>query len=335
MIPTTDYSEVKSAVKNAVKNLKKGTKKFTRTISFRGGSKEGEVYWNNEKNFWFYLSEGIKNRYWFCFGTQDPNDANQLNITIEINPPKEGYNRRIAGCILKDERGSYYLAHSGKIGGGRKGIGKDAFLNFYKGDWVENIIWPDNVETQMLVIGEIENEDLSAQLKDLIDTVEEFKKNVTTTEKISQGKKNKAKKHTRLSPIKQTFQPEFEGVRKGYRLTKKIISRCSHGTIVNNLKKKLENQNLLIGNDRNRDLYIIGNEGLIDTLYEVKTCVDSNTIYTAIGQLLFNAAFQEHAPKLFIVLPANPTIETKKILKKLKIETVRYDHENGKSKFYF
>jgi hypothetical protein len=50
-----------------------------------------------------------------------------LTITVEINPPHEGEDRPVAGLFARDAENRIYLAHTGKVGGGRTGRGSNAF----------------------------------------------------------------------------------------------------------------------------------------------------------------------------------------------------------------
>src|SRR2546426_6326116 len=54
--------------------------------------------------------------------------------TTLFRSPKEGINRRCAGLFVRDDDdGAIYFTHSGKVGGGREGVGKSAFLSNYRG----------------------------------------------------------------------------------------------------------------------------------------------------------------------------------------------------------
>ena len=80
---------------------------------------------------------------WFCPGSQDNrfcnafglNPENTQNVTVvEINPPLDGINRQCSGMFAFDQDKSLYLLHNGGIGGGKKGIGKRSFLEWYS-EW--------------------------------------------------------------------------------------------------------------------------------------------------------------------------------------------------------
>ena len=142
----TDYSEIGRAFKATISNLRKNANKLDRKVGWHGGGGEFAIYWRPSEHLWFLEDKDREeSRYWFCFGTEDPTNADNLTIVVEINPTKQGINRRNAGMFVRDPNGRIYLAHSGKVGGGRKGIGRSTFLAAYRGDNLEPIEWPDKL----------------------------------------------------------------------------------------------------------------------------------------------------------------------------------------------
>jgi 5-methylcytosine-specific restriction protein A len=96
-------------------------------FSFRGGDEKAVLYYNND--FWFANPHDLPNRYWNVFGAGIP--CGQNDITLEFNIPFEGISKQIQGLYAKEPKtGEVFLLHRGKIGGGRSGIGKDAFLEW-------------------------------------------------------------------------------------------------------------------------------------------------------------------------------------------------------------
>lgn len=115
--------------------------KATYEIGHLGRSFEMEVHTNGD--IWhFAVFEGGRNpaRYWNAFGIDSLVDRS--NIVVEINIPVGAIYRRISGIFAEDrETNVAYLLHRGGIGGGRKGIGKRAFVAWYRRQkpsrWVE------------------------------------------------------------------------------------------------------------------------------------------------------------------------------------------------------
>ena len=97
-------------------------------ISYRGGGNKKYTV-NHNGRIWFYSGE-LEDRFCNAFGLNPDEDA-QNNIVVQITPPPDGIDSRIAGMFAFDQDGSLFLLHSGRIGGGRKGIGPKAFREWY------------------------------------------------------------------------------------------------------------------------------------------------------------------------------------------------------------
>jgi hypothetical protein len=122
--PITTRRESRVAFHKLRSCLIAGSKKFKRKVGWRGEHGEFNLYWHQDAGFWVVFGLEELSRYWCAYGTLDPNQHGSLEITCEINPPTEGIDRHCGGVFLKDIRSGFYLAHSGRVGGGRKGIGK-------------------------------------------------------------------------------------------------------------------------------------------------------------------------------------------------------------------
>ncbi|WP_035295407.1 hypothetical protein [Brevibacillus thermoruber] len=98
-------------------------------LGFQGGSLKRTIYWSESLVMWFHLGDYSMegNRYWNAFCFEKPHPHANLNIVCEINIPLEGINRMASGLFFKDSNGNVFVGHRGKIGSGRKGIGKQLF----------------------------------------------------------------------------------------------------------------------------------------------------------------------------------------------------------------
>lgn len=125
------------------------------------------------------------------------------------------------------------------------------------------------------------------------------------------------------------FKHEHFGTSVVEKKTKTIIER-THGLVVNELANELSKMGYLIGNDSNRDLIIHDGTNNLKCIFEIKTSINSQSIYAAVGQLLMYSINIGSLiePGLFIVLPdlLNDTVLGK--LRDLKIEPIYYSwHE--------
>lgn len=115
-------------------------------------------------------------RYWNAFGFGYPFER-PLTITVEVNSPIEGINRRIGGVFATDgER--VLITHRGKVGGGRRGIGKAAFREFWDGDTTE--IEDGGKRSDVIPIGHLEDDDLCDKLAHFVRVVQAFKAGATS-----------------------------------------------------------------------------------------------------------------------------------------------------------
>jgi hypothetical protein len=319
----TEKSKIKSANKVAWATLTEGAIPFESVVGFRGDSGTFTVHWHPTHGFWTLLEPTREqNRYWLCFGTTNPEAARSLEITLEMNTVREGINRRIAGAFATDLEGRTFLTHSGKVGGGRTGIGKTNFLNFYTGDNVDTLLWPDGMATDVIVIGHIESPHFPAQVAYFVHEVARFKAAIAHSEEAGPEDEPSV-----------TFSPEFEGPREPYVLSEAIASRCDHGPVIRELHRQLTQRGLQVGNDRSRDLYTAAPDGSMKLLFEAKTDNTTTSLYGGLGQLLYHGASQSHPPKLILVLPRASEDERSTRLDKLGVAILSYSWSNGTPTF--
>ena len=116
-------------------------------VGYRGGFVDTEVTWDRAVQMWSLLElrdDLVEGRFWCCFGIDDPRSIASLNIVVEINPRHEGTDLVVGGAFAKDESGAVHLCHNGKMGGGRKGVGKSAFFRHYSGS-LEKMLYKDRL----------------------------------------------------------------------------------------------------------------------------------------------------------------------------------------------
>ena len=315
----TDATQIAKCQKLFEAALKKALPKHeVLTIGYQGGKIENEVSYN--ENLWYStkLLDGDEvaiPRYWNAFGLGKRQGGNQI-IIVEINPPVSGETKQVAGLFVKDEKtDTYFILHRGRIGGGRSGIGKNAFKSWYRGKWVDVYDNSGNQEDAIL-ISSLSSKGLARAIHEYVKEVAQYKEEVTSGS-ISRLPTNL---EDNLS-----FDPEFHGRKKGKR--KSIFDYESyHGLIVNALENKIRKT---LSSD-----YTIFNTSLIDLgiqksgktqkIFEVKTLADRQSIYTGIGQLIFHSAENRNI-EMSLVLPLEGYDKNiSKILGKINITVFTY-----------
>ena len=146
------------------------------TIGYHSGSIESQIYSGSEIWFSPNISHTEDKKYWNGFGlSKNLSKTKSNSITVEVNILQDGVNGMIAGAFVKDDKsGAIYLTHSGKVGGGRKGIGKNSFIKWYKAP-TKSIYTNDDKSTQAIVIADIYSKLFTKDLTYFIKNVDKFK----------------------------------------------------------------------------------------------------------------------------------------------------------------
>ena len=110
------------------------------TIGWKGESQKTEVYYSESLDIWFKFDRSSSGtpRYWNAFGVGEPRENSGISITCELNFPIKGKDLRVAGVPVKDEdTGELLVCYTGKLGGSRRGTGKNLFWAHYSGKSIE------------------------------------------------------------------------------------------------------------------------------------------------------------------------------------------------------
>lgn len=293
------------------------------SVGYQGESQKLEASWSRKLNVW-WIGETSGNRYWNAFGIGEPewNRAYSHSIICEINPPFQGINRSIAGVFARDLNGKLYLLHRGKIGGGRKGIGKTKFENEYRGAWVT--VEDGSELSRLALIASFESPRFAEQVADFVHQVERIKRKSASNSNILS---------LTLNTTAINFKEEFQGTKKFNTVSKEIAAQCDHGIIVNTLAKSFENEGITVGSNSRVDLYTVDSISNLKTLFEVKTDTTPTRIYEAIGQLFYHASNLSMNCKLVAVFPKSIDNDSKKIFQKLNIQCLTYEWINDVPSF--
>lgn len=241
-----------------------------------------------------------------------------------------------------DEGGRIYLIHRGKVGGGKKGVGKSAFLRWYTGESETKAgeqslhggelieMMDGNKVTPVIVIGGLEEPRLLDRLTQFVLCAKEFRQLASTGKLRQQGKKP-AVKAGRTDDSPGLPGGEFAGT-KQYTQKRNVVAQCDHGLVVNHLLHLLREEGHVARRDLLRDAYILKGER-VTHLFEVKTASNTTSLYAAVGQLLWHGG-GGRANRLVCVLPHGVDDEVTQRLKALSIRVVVYDWAaNNKPEF--
>jgi hypothetical protein len=307
MLALIHDARAKKAAQAALeKNLKTALKREGRkNIGFPGGNFDQVVYSAGEEKLWCAFSYEPKEyavpRYWNGFGIYNSARSAQT-IVVEINIPTDSNSAMVAGFFAEDsETGDVFLMHSGRIGGGRPGIGKAAFLMWSKAKRVD-VAGEDRNIRSGIAVGKLNDPDLSGRIWRFVGNVHSFKEEAAAGRLENPEFKRKVEEFERYSR-------EFSGKKNGGR-GGSFEYLTYHGDIVQELYdersaraasgEQVLNSNLV-------DLYV-RKGGHVTEVYEVKTGLGRQMLYTAIGQLVTHSAAGDGEIARFLVVPADEEI---------------------------
>jgi len=287
------------------------TDRVRASVGYRGGSEEHTLFWADNLGLWFCSRKIEGSRYWNAFGIGKPAEGSNIPIVCEVNFPLNGMNRNVGGVFARDGNGRIFVLHRGNIGGGRRGIGKTLFEEKYQGRRLD--VEDGEKVANLALIGAIESADFVRQAKYFVETVRTIKSGFATDSSV--GKK---------PTDEPEYNREFAG-KKRYLLPGSVEASCNHGLVVDGLQQSLEDSGYKVGNDRNRDLYIVDSCNNIIVLFEVKTSISTGDVYTGLGQLYLNSISLAECKTLVLVTPESPPEVVRKRLRLLRIQSLTYE----------
>ena len=329
LVTIVDPAEIEKCHERFVEQLKDGAESIgIRGISFRqekgSGKTEETVYWLTGKEVWAAFGRG-HNRFWNPFGLGDPSKNQNLDITVEINPPYQGIDRRTAGAFAKDPTtGLVCLVHRGNMGGGKKGVGKNSFLAEYTNPLV-TVFDEGHGQSPAVLVGMLDDPGFVAGVTDFVKTVDDIKGRLSEEPHPLPG-----------GPVLDKNTPEFEGLRKPYTIKKQIQAEHLHGEVRNALAVEVGHYGTCSNTktpDGNRPDILLTFEDLKrgSALFEVKTDVTPGSIYTAIGQLLYYARLYKPNPGLLVgVFPDDIKLVVRNRIESIGLEVMTFKRA-GKS----
>ncbi len=249
-----------------------------------------------------------------------------LQISVEINTAYEGRNDQVAGFFARDNgTGSIYLLHSGRVGGGTKGVGKSAFLAWSDQRPVDVVDSSGGVREGVLVMP-IDGIAASRSAVRYVDTIARFKLAVRAGDMETPEFRRKKKEL-------DDFYSEARGRRKGRR-SAEIDYLSRHGDVVDALNswrtsKPLPKRGRVVKNVL-IDMGVAVGRDLVE-VFEVKTSTARSDVYGAIGQLMVHGTAANC--RRVIVLPHKEAIAADLIgaLQRLSIELLKFKLDEQKA----
>lgn len=316
----TDEAAIKRCQRQFVRSFKPVT---AETISVKlghpGASEKAKVAWSESLGIWLFSRKIAGSRYWNGFGIGRPEGGGAIAITCEINFPLCGVDRRTGGAFAQDRAGRLFVIHRGKLGGGRKGIGKSLFENHYRGAW--EVMDDGGEETPVAVIGILQSPRFARQIAEFVRKIARIKE--TAAARSSQAELTFGELRLREELIGPRYREQ----------ERETGAECDHGLIVRDLAETLKQAGLRAGNDGHRDLVVMNRAGRIRAVFQVRTETTLAGLHAGATQLLLNGLSLPDSPLLILLLPQPPEPALRDKLKRLNIDTLIYDWREERALF--
>lgn len=307
MVDTLVQVEDEKAKRNAQRLLERGVRaslksQGVRNIGFPSGNRDETLHSLGDGRLWcaFGDAEDAKiPRRWNAFGVFEKRRYAQI-ITVEINIPTTTNSAAVAGFFARDPvTSAVYLMHDGSVGGGKRGVGQGAFLAWSTRD----LIPVERTEAGPrfgILIGRVDALDLADRIWKYVQEVRAFKDAVDGGELDTPAFKKRLVEW-------EKYRRESSGRRRGSR--KAEIDYISyHGDVVHELWRQRvarKTPDELVTRSPLIDLLVRDGQSITE-VYEIKTSLDRQSLYTAVGQLMTHSVGAAPDASRTLVLPEGP-----------------------------
>jgi hypothetical protein len=310
------------------KAFQRGATRTERTLSTPGGQiPDATLLVRRDLDLWAHFSDGPDSRglllCWFGIGQPSWQPSIEINIPV----------RRTLHCysqLVTDAQGEICIAHRGGLGGGKFTVATGPFGDLIEG-FEREAVQDGSRQRQYYVFGRIlRPTQLLLQLKDF----------VHEAERIRELRRNERQFKIALEGLggavrngKAFGGNEFSGEKGGggsYWVKRQVKFERIHAAVQGALAKELQTRKHKCGDRRQKhglgpDLYVLDGNGQMKRLFEIKVGQDSQTTFTALGQLLVYSAGQRSSPIKTLVTRGLPRSDQfKAALKAQDINVLRY-----------
>lgn len=288
-------------------------------LGHQGASFRAKVSWSRKLGIWVFSQATKDVRYWNVFGIGKPQTGSHLPITAEINFPWSGIDRKTGAAFARDAWNRIYVIHRGKIGGGKKGIGKSLFEENYRGVWA----WLEDggALTQVAVIGELHSSRFALQTAQFVRKIGRLKSEASLSSQ------------TLLNFSEVSFHEERVGNLPVPHLEDDVYS-CDQDLIVTHLAALLERWKFKVGNDADYGLFLMPPDGdKVSHVLAVASGSREESVYSTAAKLLLRQSAASGHPSAILLIPEEKMNIFTEPLRRINIDVLGYRLEGEKIAF--
>ncbi|MDR2891528.1 MAG: hypothetical protein LBV80_00335 [Deltaproteobacteria bacterium] len=344
-----DAQEIETQVATLLSFVQAGESRSNRDIGFKGGYITVPTFYHAESDLWIAYERQPKGhngtkvaKHWFGYGLGDPNDKKSMSPICEINIPIGRSTAWVAGALAKDSSGDVFLVHTGKFGGGKPGVGQKTFWQYYSDDDPKDFaLYTGNQQPkQMVLIGNVASPEIMSFIADLVTTVQAFKQDVAAgiiapvpgdnnvdedDDSPDVAQEKTISNHIGTHGLNDSDANESENATGWQRSSGTVNPTRYHARVRNTLTHILKTKGYFARRDMQKDILIRNTKNELSVLFEVKSGCDTQSLYTAVGQLLINSEKETHKKVLVIPSPGDSRIV--EAAKAYEIDTLFFEWE--------
>jgi hypothetical protein len=288
-------------------------------LGHQGAGFPAKVSWSKELGIWKFSQTVKEVRYWNAFGIGKPGTSSVISIASEINFPWAQIDRKTGGAFAEDAWGNIFVIHRGKIGGGRKGVGKSLFEHNYRGVW--SFMEDGDSISQVAVIGALNSPRFALQAAQFVKKIEILKSSVAPSTQ------------TEMNFSEITFREDLVGSAPSS-AEEEVISSCDHDLVVSSLAALLQGRKMKIGNDTESELFTVDpDENRISYIFEILTDTKEKNVLAAAGKLLLQTSSAALNPLPVLVLPEDKVSHYAQELQRINISVIGFHWKEEKVVF--
>jgi hypothetical protein len=285
-------------------------------LGHQGASYPARVFWSKKLGIWLFSHAVKEVRYWNAFGVGRPKPGELVSITSEINFPWAGIDRKTGGAFAQDPWGDVFVIHRGKIGGGKRGIGKSLFEHNYRGTW--SFMEDGDCLTQVAVIGAVTSVRFALQSAQFVRKIEILKSSAIHSSQTQFIFPEICFHENLVGNLPASDEPD-------------VKSRCDRDLIVTALASLLKRWKLRIGNSENYDLFLVDPAGdRISYIFEFLTDTREKSILAAAAKALLRVASAGENPLPILVLPEEKLSQYAHLMQKINVGVIGFRIEEDR-----
>jgi hypothetical protein len=285
-------------------------------LGHQGASFPAKVFWSKKLGIWMFSHAVKEVRYWNAFGVGKPAPGEVVSITAEINFPWSGIDRKTGGAFATDAWGNIYAIHRGKIGGGKKGVGKSLFEHNYRGVW--SFMEDGDCVTHAAVIGALTSTRFALQAAQFVKKIEILKSSAVRCAQTWLNFPEIAFRENLVGNLPVSGEPD-------------VTAECDRDLVISSLASLLQRWKFRIGNDDNHELFVVDSAGSgISHAFEVLTDTREKNVLAAVARLLLHVSACAEKPLLVLVLPEEKINHYTQVLQQMSIAVTSFRLEEDR-----